>query len=124
MNSEGARLVAAAVSGDKSQVKKYLKEGVDVNSVDWDQLTPLIAAASGGHLDVVKVLVNAGADITSKVRRAGGAKRRLHVSILILLRTNQASLITNNTSRVRFARALCRTRTESRQSWRPVLRAS
>lgn len=62
MDSEGARFVASAAKGDKGLVKRYLKEGVDVNSADWDKLTPLMAAASGGHLDVVKVLLDAGAD--------------------------------------------------------------
>lgn len=39
-------------------VKAYLKEGLDVNSQDWDKLTALIAAASQGHLGVVKLLLD------------------------------------------------------------------
>lgn len=38
---------------------------------DWDNLTAVIAAASAGHLDMVKFLVDSGADINAKdkVRR-------------------------------------------------------
>lgn len=65
MNSQGARMVAAASGGDIKTVKKYLKEGVSVNAMDWDNLTPLIAASSSGHLDIVKLLLSSGADIES-----------------------------------------------------------
>ena len=44
-----ARLVTAANSGQIKEVKRALKDDVDVNSVDWDQLTPLIAASQVGH---------------------------------------------------------------------------
>ncbi|GMI15726.1 hypothetical protein TrLO_g10264 [Triparma laevis f. longispina] len=63
MSSPGARLVTSANSGIIKEVKKALKDGVNVNSVDWDQLTPLIAASQGGHVDVVKHLVNNGANV-------------------------------------------------------------
>lgn len=63
MSSPGARLVTSANSGIIKEVKKALKDGVNVNSVDWDQLTPLIAASQGGHVDVVKHLVNNGAKV-------------------------------------------------------------
>lgn len=32
MSSDGARLITAASDGDKKTVKKFLKDGVDVNS--------------------------------------------------------------------------------------------
>ena len=32
MSSDGARLITAASDGDKKAVKKFLKDGVDVNS--------------------------------------------------------------------------------------------
>lgn len=60
MSSVGARLITAASDGDKKLIKSYLKNKVDVNSRDWDQLTALIAAASAGHLDIVKLLLDAG----------------------------------------------------------------
>lgn len=52
MSSDGARLITAASDGDKKVVKKFLKDGVDVNSryyshhqramaTDQDSLTTL-----------------------------------------------------------------------------------
>ncbi|CAM9577804.1 unnamed protein product [Pylaiella littoralis] len=66
MAAPGVRLITAASDGDKKGVKKWLDQGVDVDSRDWDNLTPLIAASSQGHLDVVKVLLQRGADVNSK----------------------------------------------------------
>lgn len=50
MSAAGVRLITAASDGDKKGVKKWLDRGVDVDSRDWDNLTPLIAASSQGHL--------------------------------------------------------------------------
>lgn len=50
MGAPGVRLITAASDGDKKGVKKWLDQGVDVDSRDWDNLTPLIAASSQGHL--------------------------------------------------------------------------
>lgn len=67
MSSPGARLIGAASDGDKKLVQRLLKEEkMDVNSRDWDELTPLIPAASAGHLDVVKLLLKEGADVNAK----------------------------------------------------------
>jgi ankyrin repeat protein len=67
MSSPGARLIGAASDGDKKLVQKLLKEEkMDVNVRDWDELTPLIPAASAGHMDVVKLLLKEGADVNAK----------------------------------------------------------
>lgn len=50
MGAPGVRLITAASDGNKKGVKKWLDQGVDVDSRDWDNLTPLIAASSQGHL--------------------------------------------------------------------------
>lgn len=52
------RFITAASDGDLEAVQTYLKDGLDVNSQDWDKLTALVAAASQGHLEVVKVLLD------------------------------------------------------------------
>lgn len=52
------RFITAASDGDLNAVKNYLKDGLDVNSQDWDKLTALVAAASQGHLKVVKHLLD------------------------------------------------------------------
>lgn len=50
MGAPGVRLITAASDGDKKGVRRWLDQGVDVDSRDWDNLTPLIAASSQGHL--------------------------------------------------------------------------
>lgn len=50
MAAPGVRLITAASDGDKKGVRRWLDQGVDVDSRDWDNLTPLIAASSQGHL--------------------------------------------------------------------------
>lgn len=52
------RFITAASDGDMDAVKAYLKDGLDVNSQDWDKLTALVAAASQGHIAVVKLLLD------------------------------------------------------------------
>jgi len=67
MSAPGARLIGAAADGEKKLVQKLLKEEkIDVNARDWDELTPLIPAASSGHLDIVKLLLKEGADVNAK----------------------------------------------------------
>lgn len=65
MSSPAARLVGAASDGDKRTIQALLKEGTDVNSRDWDDLTALIPAASSGHLDICKLLVKEGIDVNA-----------------------------------------------------------
>lgn len=59
MSSDIAMFIAAAATGDKKTIQQMLKEKkvTNVNDRDWDQLTALIPAAQGGHLDIVKLLI-------------------------------------------------------------------
>jgi serine/threonine-protein phosphatase 6 regulatory ankyrin repeat subunit B len=66
MSSLAARLIGAASDGDKKTIQTLLKDGVDVNVRDWDDLTALIPAASSGHLDICKLLVKEGIDVNAK----------------------------------------------------------
>ena len=65
MESFDTRLITAASEGNEKRVKEYLKDGVDVNSRDWDNLTPIIAAASAGHKKLVQLLMREGGDINA-----------------------------------------------------------
>ncbi len=48
--------------GQEKLVQRLLKEvRMDMNTQDWDELTPLIPAASSGHVNVVKLLLREGA---------------------------------------------------------------
>lgn len=66
MSSKGARFIGAASDGDKKQVQSFLKDKeIDVNERDWDDLTALITASSAGHVEIVKILLKAGADVNA-----------------------------------------------------------
>ncbi len=52
--------------GRVSQVKAILDSGEDSNILDSDGYSALHAAAENGHLDVVKLLIEHGADIHYK----------------------------------------------------------
>jgi RNA polymerase primary sigma factor len=55
-------LKIAAVNGLASSLRARLKRGCDVNGCDDKGRTPLMLAALHGHLDVCRVLLDAGAD--------------------------------------------------------------
>lgn len=48
-------LMNAAESGSLTSVEALLKKGADAGAMSATAFTPLIVAAAGGHLDVVKV---------------------------------------------------------------------
>lgn len=52
----------AARSGLKVVIERLLDAGIDVNTRDNNQATPLIAACRGGHADIVHLLMDRGAD--------------------------------------------------------------
>ena len=56
----------AARKGDAATVKKLLDEGVDVNTKFRYNATALFYACDHGHLEVVKVLLDRGADMAVK----------------------------------------------------------
>jgi ankyrin repeat protein len=61
---EKERLHFAAADGDTERVKELLQEGYPINAFD-DSLrwTPLYHAAVGEHMNVVRYLIEAGADV-------------------------------------------------------------
>ena len=59
-------LMRASATGNKGAVIEFLNEGFDVNQKGPRDSTALMFAASGGHYDVVKVLVEHGAEIDAK----------------------------------------------------------
>lgn len=60
------QLQDAARKGDAAAVEKLLDEGVDVNTKFRYGATALFYACDHGHVDVVKVLLDKGADLTIK----------------------------------------------------------
>jgi len=60
------QLQEAARKGDAATVRKLLDEGVDVNTKFRYGATALFYACDHGHVEVVKVLLDKGADLTVK----------------------------------------------------------
>ncbi|XP_048254579.1 serine/threonine-protein phosphatase 6 regulatory ankyrin repeat subunit B-like [Haliotis rufescens] len=55
----------ACCEGNLNMVRRILSEGqLDVNSRDRRERTPVMAAACAGHKDVVKLLINAGSNVS------------------------------------------------------------
>lgn len=59
-------LVYWASLGELEEVEKSLANGLDVNQKDDEGYSALQAAAENGYLDVVKLLVEKGADVAYK----------------------------------------------------------
>ena len=57
------QLIAASTDGDLAGVKTFIKQGADINYYVEYRGTPLNFASINGHLEIVKYLVENGADI-------------------------------------------------------------
>ncbi|XP_077997100.1 uncharacterized protein LOC144450371 [Glandiceps talaboti] len=58
-------LIYAALGGDIEKVKFYLANGYDVNYADGVNMTSLHHGAALGHLDICKLLLEAGAQVNA-----------------------------------------------------------
>ncbi len=57
---------SAAVGGDKDVAALLIRHKANVDKVDKDGKTTLMIAVVNGHLELVKVLLEKGADLTIK----------------------------------------------------------
>ncbi|MFC6092804.1 ankyrin repeat domain-containing protein [Saccharothrix sp. BKS2] len=65
-------LLNAVRRDDVAEVRGLLRNGVDLNSRGSDGLTPLMIAAGKGNAGLVRLLVDAGADVYTTDSAAGG----------------------------------------------------
>jgi ankyrin repeat protein len=87
----------AARDGNLKEVRRQLAWGVSVNSSHFfTRDTPLIEAAANGHLDVVKLLIENGADVNLKGEAWYGplhaAAAKGHIEVVKILLENGADV--------------------------------
>ncbi|MDR0315769.1 MAG: ankyrin repeat domain-containing protein, partial [Treponema sp.] len=63
---EGLQLISASENGDIETVKSLLKKDVYIHAQDKDGRCALVAAAYKNHLEIVDLLIAAGADVNMK----------------------------------------------------------
>jgi len=66
-----SRVADAAMNGDKEGVRTLVKQAVDVNAAQGDGMTALHWAAKKGDLEVVQMLIYAGANVKAATRLGG-----------------------------------------------------
>ena len=90
LTPEQIQFLDAADRGDVETVKTLLASGVDANALDYRRLptnrTALMHAASGGHLDVVELLIAAGAKVDMKDKGLGAALPGGNTALLLALK--------------------------------------
>ena len=79
----------ALLAGAVESVRMHLRADTDLDATDSRGRSPLILAASRGHLDVCRLLLEAGADPTSKDHAGtdvlAAARSRGHSAVVELL---------------------------------------
>lgn len=64
----GEELCRFSSNGELDSIIKYHRTGVNLNTSDYDQRSPLHIAAAFGHKEIVEYLINNGANINSEDR--------------------------------------------------------
>jgi len=65
-SEQNIELIRFSISSNLSGVIELLNSGCNINVVDANGVSSLIAASSAGHLDIVKLLVSNGANLKLK----------------------------------------------------------
>jgi len=70
VSADGPSVADAAMSGDRAEVRSLLSKGADVNEAQGDGMTALHWAARKGDVELVRMLIAAGANVRAKTRLA------------------------------------------------------
>lgn len=70
-STEGSKVADAAQNGDRAAVRALLSNGEDVNAAQGDGMTALHWAARDGDVELVRMLLAAGANVRATTRLAG-----------------------------------------------------
>jgi len=74
--------VVAAGKGDVAKLERFFKEGTDVNGRDDKGRTALMAACSGGRIEVVRLLLARGADVNARDKEGDTALRNAVMAVV------------------------------------------
>ena len=73
------QLLEAAKNGNREEADRLLAKGADKDHKDQDGFAPIHHAVEGGHLAVMELLINAGADLAAKVDPS--KRTALHIAV-------------------------------------------
>ena len=79
-----AMLRSAALSGNLGAVKNALKQGASIDSMDKEGYSALMEAVTNGHENVVKFLLERGANVNLQMKYPGAPAKIAGYSALIL----------------------------------------
>lgn len=88
------KLINAVKNGDLKKVETFIAAGVGLEARDNEDMTALMRAAQKGYSDIVKILIDAGADISAADRYRCTAffhADKNHVDIVKMLIANGAT---------------------------------
>ena len=89
---KGHDLIKYARKGDLAKVQQIIAAGVDLNATDKNKLTALTWAAHTGYIEIVKLLIDKGANVNAQGSwtALSWAAASGHTGIVILLLENGA----------------------------------
>src|SRR5205823_496792 len=85
--SPPASVTVAARAGDREAVRQLLQHGADVNAAEADGMTAFHWAATKDDLDLVRMLLRAGANLRAMIRLGG------YTPLMMAARNGNAAII-------------------------------